>query len=61
MELVNESSAEKLLDGGHASADANVFSACGGRGEQGGGVNAASHEMESSLARHRDGGARVVG
>ena|SRR5208283_881882 len=61
MDVVDESSAQKLLDRSNATPDPNVFSVCGCRSAPQGGTNPFSHEMERSVPRHREGGARVVG
>ena len=60
MDVVNQFGAEKLLDGGDASADANAFSVCSGCGLLHGGLNSFSDEMECCATCHGDGGARVV-
>src|SRR5262249_45484254 len=61
MEIVDQSGAQKLLDRGHASPNANVFSVRGGGSPVYGGMNAVGNEMEGSPARHRNGSARGVG
>src|ERR1700722_11731789 len=60
MDVVNKSSAQKLLDRRNTSADPNVFSICRGGSALHGSVNAVGNEMERSLPRHGDGGSRVV-
>jgi len=61
MEMVNQSSAQKLLDRGNASSNANVFSVCCGGSPLYGNMNTVGDEMERSPAHHRNGGSRVVG
>jgi hypothetical protein len=60
MDVVNKSSAQKLLDRRNTSSDPNVFSVCCGGSTLHGSVNAVGNEMERSLPRHKDGGSRVV-
>src|SRR5208337_1916062 len=61
MEVVNQSSAQKLLDRRNASTDPNVFPICGRGSALQGGLNAFGDEMERSLPSHRDRGPCVMG
>lgn len=60
VEIVNEAGAEKLLDGGDAPADANVFAIGGGDGALEGGVDAVGDEMEGGSPSHGDGRSGVM-
>src|ERR1700730_16524553 len=60
MQLIDESGAKILLNGGDAS-DKNVLSIRGRCGSLEGAVDSIRHEMERRSALHRDRFARVVG
>src|SRR5271163_350115 len=60
IQLIDESGAKILLNGGDAS-DKNVLSTGGRCGSLEGAVDSVRHEMERRSALHRDRFARVVG
>ena len=61
MHLVDEAGAQVLLDGGGASAEANIFSVGGGDGLLQRAVNAVGDEVEGGASFHGEWRARVVG
>ena len=61
MHLVDEAGAQVLLDGGGASAEANIFAVGGGDGLLQRAVNAVGDEVEGGASFHSEGRARVVG
>ena len=61
MHVVDEAGAKILLDGGGASAEANIFTVGGVDGLFECAVNAVGDEVEGGASFHRDGRAGVVG
>src|ERR1700733_10711658 len=61
IQLIDESGAKILLNGGDAASDTNVFPIRGRNGSLEGPVNSIRHEMERRSSLHRDRFARVVG
>ena len=61
MHLVDEAGAQILLDGGGASAEANIFAVGGGNSLLQRAVNAVSDEVEGGASFHNEWLAGVVG
>lgn len=61
MQFVDEAGAQVLLDGGSASAEADIFSLSGVDGSLQRAVNAVGDEVEGGASFHGEGRARVMG